>query len=137
MRILFTVMLPFTFYLLHAQQLIVNGDFEDENICTEYGVNCAPEAWVSTTNGFNNYMKDSLGAFSGTHYMGIDAGSSKVITRTYICSQLVCHLRKGNTYNISLYARSKYPILDSFAVYFTRYHFYFERSLPSHISPEL
>jgi hypothetical protein len=29
-----------------AQNLLLNGDFEEENICSEYKVNCAPEAWL-------------------------------------------------------------------------------------------
>ena len=33
-----------------AQNLLLNGDFEEENICSEYKVNCAPEAWLYTVS---------------------------------------------------------------------------------------
>ncbi|MEI9808652.1 MAG: hypothetical protein WDO16_12770 [Bacteroidota bacterium] len=37
--------------------MLANGDFEEENICTEYKVNCAPEAWIANKDGFSTYLK--------------------------------------------------------------------------------
>jgi outer membrane protein OmpA-like peptidoglycan-associated protein len=120
----------------YAQYLVANGDFEEENICTEYRVNCAPEGWISTSNGFSNYIKDAKGAFNGRHYMAIDAGSTTFgFRRTYICTQFLCRLRKGNLYKIELHIKSRHPILDSVGIYFTSYDFLFERGVPYKITP--
>src|SRR5258706_16061053 len=45
--------------LSSAQNLLVNGGFEDENICTEYHEPCAPEGWPGNTGRFKNYFVDS------------------------------------------------------------------------------
>lgn len=138
MRVIFTFLLLLIIQFANSQELLVNGDFEDENTCTEYRVNCAPEGWVSTANGFSNYMKDAARAYNGRRFMGIDAGSGNIgLRRTFICSQLLCRLRKGNKYNISFFLKSKHPLLDSMGVYFTPYHFLFERGLGYRLVPSV
>ena len=103
-----------------SQQLILNGSFEDENICTEFTVNCAPEAWISSSDGFSNYFKDANRAYKGSHCMALQAGHrSKPFQRTFIRTQLVCALRKGAKYQINLAVKSFHPILDSLALVFT------------------
>jgi hypothetical protein len=102
-----------------SQSLLVNGGFEDENICTEYKVNCASEAWIANDNGFNNYFKDVNRAYEGTHYIGIEAGhATKPYQRTFIRSQLLCGLKKANQYRLEFFVKSLHPILDSIGVYF-------------------
>jgi outer membrane protein OmpA-like peptidoglycan-associated protein len=138
MRMRFIYLLLIVFQFANGQELLVNGDFEEENICTEYRVNCAPEGWVSTANGFSNYMKRAAAAYHGRRFMGIDAGSGNVgLRRTFICSQLLCRLRKGNKYAIRFFLKSKHPLLDSIGVYFTAYHFLFERNLGYRITPSV
>ena len=138
MRVISTFLLLLTIQVANSQELLVNGDFEDENTCTEYRVNCAPEGWVSTANGFSNYMKDGARAYHGRHFMGIDAGSGNIgLRRTFISSQLLCRLRKGNNYKISFFVKSKHPLLDSMGVYFTPYHFLFERSPAYRLVPSV
>ena len=41
---------------LGAQNLFANGGFEDENVCTEYRVKCAPEAWICTAPSYYFYF---------------------------------------------------------------------------------
>jgi len=48
MRWIFILSLLFPQFLL-AQDLVANGDFEEENICTEYRKNCSPEAWIMSS----------------------------------------------------------------------------------------
>lgn len=105
---------------LHSQALLLNGGFEEENICTEYKINCAPEAWISNLDGFNNYFRGGDRPHEGEHCMGIVAGhAKKPYYRTFIRTQLLCGLRKGNQYQLSLYVKSPHAILDSIGIRFT------------------
>jgi len=134
------VNLIFIFYsgLCFSQNLLVNGDFEDENICTEFHVNCAPEGWISTANTYSNFYKILGLAHNGQHCEAIQAGhSKKQFIRTYIRSQLLCRLRKGKKYRIEFFVKSRHNILDSVGVYFTSYDFLFEKQLLYRITPSL
>jgi outer membrane protein OmpA-like peptidoglycan-associated protein len=102
-----------------SQNLVLNGGFEDENICTEFVVNCAPEAWISSGSALANYFNDPNRAYQSLHCMSIQAGhSTRPYERTFIRSQLLCRLKKGNVYRLSLYIKSFHPILDSIGAYF-------------------
>ncbi|MDP4261907.1 MAG: OmpA family protein [Bacteroidota bacterium] len=121
-----------------AQNLLLNGDFEEENICTEYKVNCAPEAWICNSDGFSNYFKDRNRAHSGEHFMAIEAGfTRKPFQRTYIRSRLLCGLWKDHRYRLEFYVRSRHPILDSIGVIFTPYDFLFGQKRLQNITPSL
>jgi outer membrane protein OmpA-like peptidoglycan-associated protein len=110
---------PFFPILSFSQELILNGGFEDENICTEFVVNCAPEAWISSGSALANYFRDPNRAYKSEHCMAVQAGhSTRPYERTFIRSQLLCRLRKGNKYRLSLFIKSPHPILDSIGAYF-------------------
>ena len=103
-----------------AQGLVLNGGFEDVNVCTEYKVECAPEAWISSDAGFNNYFRDANRAHAGWYCLALEAGNSrKAFRRTYIRTQLVCRLRPGAEYIIRFYIKSPHPVLDSTGIYFS------------------
>ncbi|MFN4315795.1 MAG: OmpA family protein [Chitinophagaceae bacterium] len=105
--------------LVQAQSLLLNGDMEQPNTCTEYQVECAPEAWISSSPGFSNFFKDRNRAHSGEYCVGIDAGhSSKPFFRSFIRSRLLCGLRPGNSYRLRFFLKSFHPILDSIGYYF-------------------
>jgi outer membrane protein OmpA-like peptidoglycan-associated protein len=136
MKIVLLVFLLLQLSTAHTQNLLANGGFEDENICTEYHVNCAPEAWICTSPSFLFYFKDPKLAHSGGHAMGILAGHSKsYFKRTFIRSRLVCSLRKDHQYRLSFFVRSRHNILDSAGVYFTNYDFLFEKNVFHTIIP--
>jgi outer membrane protein OmpA-like peptidoglycan-associated protein len=121
-----------------SQNLLMNGGFEEENICTEYGVNCAPEAWISNTDGFNNYFKDPRRAYKGEHCMAIVAGFSyKLFQRSFIRSKLVCGLRKGHQYRLEFYLKSPHPILDSIGVIFTSFDFLYGQTKLQNLTPSM
>lgn len=115
------------FYFLHlvpvycfSQNLLVNGGFEEENICTEYKINCAPEAWISSSSGFANYFKDANRAHRGEHCMAIEAGHErKPFQRTFIRSSLLCGLRKDHRYRLEFFIKSPHALLDSIGIRFT------------------
>jgi outer membrane protein OmpA-like peptidoglycan-associated protein len=114
-------------FFLYSQSLLLNGNFEEENICVEYRVNCAPEAWLTNDDVFNNYFKDANRAYQGWHCMSVEAGNTKKsFKRTFIRSQLLCGLRKGNQYRLEFSVKSLHPILDSLGVYFSSNDFLFD-----------
>jgi outer membrane protein OmpA-like peptidoglycan-associated protein len=102
-----------------SQNLIVNGGFEDENICTEFVVNCAPEAWISSGSALATYLNDPNRSYQSEHCMALQVGhSTRPFDRTFIRSQLLCRMKKGNKYRLSLFIKSSHPIIDSIGAYF-------------------
>src|SRR5437773_4466641 len=138
MRIFVFILLLFCSHPGFSQNLVVNGGFEDENICTEFHVNCAPEGWISTADTYNNFFKIAGLAHRGNHCVAIEAGhSEKQFDRTYIRTQLLCQLRKDNKYRIEFYTKSKHNILDSVGIYLTANDFLFEKQLHYRITPSI
>ncbi len=134
---------PLLFYLFissspAAQDLVANGSFEDINICTEYRVECAPEAWISSSNGFANYFKDARRAHSGVNCMAIEAGHFiKPFQRTFLRSRLVCGLRKDSRYRIEFFIRSPHDMLDSTGILFTAVDPLFGKTALNKLTPSL
>jgi outer membrane protein OmpA-like peptidoglycan-associated protein len=101
-----------------AQNLLVNGDFEEENICTEYGKNCAPEGWIVSSLQSQFYFDDEKNAYAGKHFLGLVAGrNGRYNTRNFVSSQLLCGLRPGAYYRLRLFARKGFA--DSVGIAFT------------------
>lgn len=121
-----------------AQNLVANGDFEDENICTEYTKNCAPEAWIATSLYANYYFDQENRAHEGRHFVGVSAGSmrSKNV-RNFVRTRLLCGLRKGSQYRLELFVNSPHNILDSIGAYFTTIDFMFEKRRYFTLEPQL
>ncbi|MDB5251113.1 MAG: outer membrane protein OmpA [Flaviaesturariibacter sp.] len=119
-----------------TQNLLVNGGFEEVNICQEYKVDCAPEGWMYTVPSFNYYFKDPGQAHSGDYFLGlIAANSQKPYYRTFVRTRLLCGLRPGKKYRLQFFVRSRHPVLDSVGVYFTDYDFLFEKQVYQKIVP--
>lgn len=104
-----------------AQQLLLNGGFEEENICLEYKVNCAPEAWLTDAiDVFASYYKDANRSYAGSHCVSILAGHARGgYKRTFFRTRLLCGLRKSNQYRIELFVKSPHPVIDSLGIYFS------------------
>lgn len=135
-RLFFFGLLLFFSISSYSQNLLANGGFEDENICLEYNVNCAPEAWISSNDAFNNYFKDPKRAYAGSHCMAIEAGFSyRSYQRTFIRSRLICGLRKNHQYRLELYIKSPHYILDSIGVLFTSFDFLFGQKRLQNLNP--
>lgn len=128
-------LLPATVF---SQNLLVNSGFEEENICSEYKVNCAPEGWIYSIPSFNYYFDDPSIAFNGSRFIALIAGhSEKPYYRTFVRSRLLCRLQKGNSYRLEFFIKSIHPVLDSIGVYFTDYDFLFEKQAYQKIIPSL
>ena len=133
--LLFIFFLPLTVF---SQNLLVNAGFEEENICSEYQVNCAPEGWIYTVPSFIYYFKDANLAHSGQRFIALIAGhTNKPYYRTFVRSRLLCALQKDKTYRLEFYVKSVHPVLDSIGVYFSDYDFLFEKQPPQKIVPSL
>ena len=131
----FFLLVPFFCF---SQSLLLNGGFEEENICTEYKVNCAPEAWLTNDDVFNNYYKDPNRSFQGGHCMSVEVGhAGKKFKRTFIRTQLLCGLIKGNRYKVELFVKSAYPVLDSLGIYFSSFDLLFDKRQLQTIDPSL
>jgi len=138
MKSLFFIFYISIFNYSFSQNLLANGGFEDENICMEFHVNCSPEAWISTSDAYNNFFKAQGIAHSGQHCVAIEAGRSKKnFNRSYIRTQLLCRLHKDKKYRIEFYIKSKYSLLDSNGIYFTPYDFLFEKRILYGIVPSM
>jgi outer membrane protein OmpA-like peptidoglycan-associated protein len=132
--------LIFLFFPLFAysQNLLPNGGFEDENICTEYGKNCAPEAWISTSLRANYYFDDLLHAHGGSHFVGLIAANiAHPGYRSFIRTQLLCRLQEGHLYELEFFVRANHDVLDSIGVYFSPDDFLYDRRSFKVISPQL
>src|SRR5258708_30800240 len=138
MKFFGTILFSFISLFCISQSLVINGSFEDENICTEYNINCAPEGWISTGNTYANFFKIAGIAYNGKHCVAIEAGNSRIrFMRTYIRTQLLCKLRPGNKYKIEFWVRSRHPVIDSVGIFFTPYDFLFEKQTRYKIIPSL
>lgn len=138
-RLLYTLgLLMMLQAISQAQNLIPNPSFEEENICTEYDKNCAPEAWIATSL-FANYYFDQLDkSFDGRHFIGLSAG--RLYTqgiRNFIRTRLLCGMRKDHRYRLTFYLFSPHDILDSIGIYFSPGDFLFEKRRFTSINPQL
>ena len=114
--------------LAQNRNLLVNGGFEEENICAEYKVNCAPEGWLYTIPSLYYYYINDETSHSGSHFIALIAGHvNKAYYRSFVRTRLLCNLRKGHKYRLQFYVRSPCPIQDSAGVIFTGYDFLFEK----------
>lgn len=117
----------------------MNGGFEDENICTEYEKNCAPEGWISTSLFADYYFDDAPNAYQGQHFVGlVIADSGRSFTRNFVRSRLLCGLRKGAQYQLEFYIRSEHEdVLDSVGIYFSPNDFLYQRERLLTARPQL
>jgi outer membrane protein OmpA-like peptidoglycan-associated protein len=116
----FMLMLCFFSGSVSGQSLLVNGSFEEENICVEYNKNCAPEGWISTTLTSDYYFERSGLGRSGYRFAGIIAGNTRTkFKRSYLRTRLLCGLRRGNLYRLDFFVRSRHNAFDSIGVYFS------------------
>lgn len=136
-RILLLLVLSFPL-LLRAQNLLMNGGFEDENICMEYQKNCAPEGWISTSLYADYYFDDQPHAFAGRHFAGLVlVNKDRPFLRNFLRTRLLCGLRKGAQYKLEFYIRSTHKVLDSIGIYFSTTDFLYQKDRIAAGHPQL
>lgn len=123
---------------LPAQNLLMNGDFEEENICTEYEKNCAPEGWISTSLSADYYFDDAPHAYKNQHFAGLTLAPSNIpAARNFLRSRLLCGLRKGAQYGLRFYIRSVHAVFDSVGIYFSANDFLYQKEKINGSRPQL
>jgi outer membrane protein OmpA-like peptidoglycan-associated protein len=133
--VIFFLALPF---LPQAQNLLMNGGFEEENICTEYEKNCAPEGWISTSLYADYYFDDEPNACEGQHFVGLAlANEYRPTGRNFLRTRLLCGLRKGAQYKLEFSIRSLHNIFDSIGVYFSANDFLYQKEKLRNTKPQL
>ncbi len=138
MRYFTLLLLLSAIQLVHGQDLLLNGGFEDENTCTEYQVECAPEAWISSSRAQSSYGNDSRRAAAGKHFLYIDAGHDrKPFYRSFLRTELVCPLIPGQQYKLSLQVKAYRPLLDSMGVFFSEMDPLLQRKPIHRLAPSL
>lgn len=116
----------------------MNGGFEDENICSEYNKNCAPEGWISTSLYADHYFDDEPNAFEGRHFVGmVLARMQPQVAKHFLRSRLLCGLRKDAQYRIDFHIRSKHPVFDSIGIYFSANDFLYQKEKLRNTKPQV
>jgi outer membrane protein OmpA-like peptidoglycan-associated protein len=115
----FLILFMITPFISISQNLLMNGSFEEENICSEYIKNCAPEAWISTSLKSDYYFDDVRHAYDGQHFVGLTFVPDRNRRPHFLRSRLLCGLRAGAQYQLEFYIRSVHGGLDSVGVYFS------------------
>jgi outer membrane protein OmpA-like peptidoglycan-associated protein len=81
-----------------SQNLVGNTGFEERNICVEYGVKCAPEAWFFLPR----YARMAPVEADSNHYELLLMGDPNrpVTVGNFIYTKLFCPLVAGEKYNV-------------------------------------
>lgn len=111
-RILFAGFFIFALLpLAPAQNLIANSGFEDENICTELDMPCAPEAWKEVNYRQTFYIHNKKGG-----KVGIRLSNDRNM-RTFLFTELLCPLVAGESYKITFDLNLRGFALQPFGVF--------------------
>jgi outer membrane protein OmpA-like peptidoglycan-associated protein len=130
---LLVLLFPFA---ARSQNLVLNHSFEEENICTEYVKNCAPEGWIASSLYSNYYFLDPQTAWDGTHFAGLPFNNNPNSgSRQFIRSRLLCQLKKNVKYRLELFVRSLQPDVDSVGIYFSPNDLLYQRTGIKGITP--
>lgn len=92
-------------FTTNSQQLVANGSLNDRNVCTEFRVTCAPEAWFFIpTYTLKSPNED------GNHFEVLSMGSLKKVDppgkRDFLYTKLLCLLKAGSQYNFSVWVNT-------------------------------
>ncbi len=96
---LFAIIWLLSFLPAIAQNLVANGSFEERNTCTEFEVQCAPEAWFYIPKYIQiATIKDSN--YSEILALGSGGGNNKL--GNFIYTKLLCQLLPNVQYQFSV-----------------------------------
>lgn len=98
-----------------AQNLVVNGDFEAVNRCTEYKEYCSPVGWRSTSQKLFGYIKKR----ENRYIKLLLFKKKKANQRKFAQTELSCPLEKGERYEVSMKIKANLFGINSICVGFS------------------
>jgi outer membrane protein OmpA-like peptidoglycan-associated protein len=121
-----------------SQNLVINSDLEDVNICDEHTARCSPAGWFYFKADPAGYLNPAIPnktiSASGIHHFNILAVAAQDSSRDYWQTKLLCPLVRGNKYNISIKISSTWadPNLKDIGFWFTHQFIYSSRDTLLH-----
>ena len=109
----------------NAQNIVVNSDLEDVNICVEHDARCSPAGWFYFKPDPSGYLNPNTPnktiSASGIHHFNLMAVSVLDSSRDYWQTKLLCPVEPGKKYTISLKISSTWadPNLHDIGFWFT------------------
>lgn len=102
MRLLLLFM--FSPLLIQSQSILLNGSFEEVNICEEHKAKCSPAGWffVRQISAQGFFTTNKLEGTEGNNYLGILTASAESSYRHYWQTRLLCPILKGKKYTVTL-----------------------------------
>jgi len=117
----------------YSQNLIANGSFQDLNVCTELKAPCSPSAWKTTSPHLMMY-----GAEQDNYFARLTIFNSSIEgIRKYMQTRLLCPLKKGVTYTLSVRLKPDNVFMSSFGVLFVNTPVYNNNDLLLRIKPTI
>ncbi len=108
-----------------GQNIVVNGDLEDVNICDERTARCSPAGWFYfkyDPQGFANpgFRYKTISASGNCHFILL-AADTTADGRDYWQTKLLCALEPGKKYTVSLKISATWanPNLNDIGIWFT------------------
>ncbi len=87
---------------VQSQNLVPNPSFEDVNMCAEYGQPCSPSAWFYLSRKLTTGYFPRYPSATGARHLQMVAVSRQTANRQYWETMLLCPLKAGERYSISL-----------------------------------
>ncbi|HUB62501.1 MAG TPA: OmpA family protein [Puia sp.] len=87
---------------ISAQNIVPNPSFEDVNICSEFDQPCSPSAWFYLSRKFTTGYFPLYPSATGSRHLQMVAATRENPNRQYWETLLLCPLRAGTRYAVSL-----------------------------------
>jgi outer membrane protein OmpA-like peptidoglycan-associated protein len=122
----------------NAQNIVVNSDLEDVNICVEHDARCSPAGWFYFKADPAGYLNPSTPnktiSASGIHHFNLLAVGVLDSSRDYWQTKLLCPVEPGKKYTISLKISATWsdPNLNDIGFWFTNQFIYASRDTLLH-----
>jgi OmpA-OmpF porin, OOP family len=105
-----------------AQNLLPNGDFEEDVICIEYNLKCGPMGWRLTSadppSYYSEFKKgDTIASAHWTSFVPFSM-NNRGKYREYLQTSILCPLEKGRKYTFSMQIKPEEFAVKEIAVLF-------------------
>jgi flagellar motor protein MotB len=110
---------------INGQNIVVNSDLEDVNICDEHTAKCSPAGWfyfkADPAGYLNPINANKTISASGIHHFTLLAASEQDSSRDYWQTKLLCQIAPGKKYTITLKVSAPWanPNLSDIGFWFT------------------